>query len=670
MSHTPGHIVIPPSNVNDPPEILPLANEEPFTLDTFATLLRSHTTAKKTLILARLETLDTTTSPPIVRHFWYSAHQLNKVIFRKYGESGSYLFRLHAMNPLTNTEIVGDVQYFAVDAAGDKGFRDLDGDTANVKDGVGVQPDNQQASAKFSLPQLLNSSRTSLTQPRITSISATPSPPTIRKQTFKHLMQNSLGPTRSSLRIAELAISQNVTLKDLTYERVSASLPTIIPLPADATLASESSLVLAVTPERADLLLGEWGVVMMDPGWEGSVELKTASVEDFLIMQGMEFKEATDVGKAKSGVIGRLRERIEGGIHGGKDEKGIASSGVDVVAPSTSLSPNSARPDIRLVTRPSVDEEGEPITGNAEDASDANIAPNSLPTTLKLTLLPKSIPPSSPTLPSPSAQPSSSPLSDVNKPPNPFAPTSHVQSHTYSSPDDAHPHTRASTGYQTIVGVQSFPNPPTVPSRREAHQDGVHFTYAVDDGGGGMGPTEWSVGVFGSLGRKMSRSLGALAGESKSTNADVNTIDTATKSAPYINNTDTKPTPPPPTAPPPTYTATYLGTDDDYLRRAPLRAYFALHALDSSDALLFDMPSQVLKDAGLALTNTQPSPSSSAASLDPYSGENHGTSGWSFFRRKDGRTSSVVPRSSRGGTEERKGIGGLVGWCLGGEEDN
>ena len=93
---------------------IPANSEEPFTLETLETLIDDHHKERKSFILARVETRDPALPKRSAFHY-YAAHHLNKVIFRKYGPKCEYLFRLCALNPMTNTEIVGDVKYFMVD---------------------------------------------------------------------------------------------------------------------------------------------------------------------------------------------------------------------------------------------------------------------------------------------------------------------------------------------------------------------------------------------------------------------------------------------------------------------------------------------------------------------------------------------------------------------------
>lgn len=109
----------------DPIDTLSPSYLEPFTLETIGSLIQSHRKAGQCLILARIETLDqeqadsfSNGSMPIPRFQYYSAHHLNKILFRTGGPESEYIFRLYATDPLTKKDIVGNVIYFAVEPAG------------------------------------------------------------------------------------------------------------------------------------------------------------------------------------------------------------------------------------------------------------------------------------------------------------------------------------------------------------------------------------------------------------------------------------------------------------------------------------------------------------------------------------------------------------------------
>ncbi|KAG0334854.1 hypothetical protein BG000_007996 [Podila horticola] len=89
-------------------------DEDPFTLDSFENLMRMHATKGKDFILARVTTQDPNDESKHY-HSYYSAHQINKVLFRTQPDEG-LLHRMKARNPLNNMLVVGDVHYYIITA--------------------------------------------------------------------------------------------------------------------------------------------------------------------------------------------------------------------------------------------------------------------------------------------------------------------------------------------------------------------------------------------------------------------------------------------------------------------------------------------------------------------------------------------------------------------------
>ena len=87
--------------------------EESFTLETFGNLLKAARAGNKDFIIARVTTLDPTGPKPQLFHSHYSAHQINKILFRTQPEE-ALLHRMKSRNPLNNMLIVGNVDYFVV----------------------------------------------------------------------------------------------------------------------------------------------------------------------------------------------------------------------------------------------------------------------------------------------------------------------------------------------------------------------------------------------------------------------------------------------------------------------------------------------------------------------------------------------------------------------------
>ncbi|KAI8612420.1 hypothetical protein BC830DRAFT_562341 [Chytriomyces sp. MP71] len=92
--------------------------EDSFSLDSFADLISAHENANppgtRAFIIARVQTWDHK-HPDRAYYSYYDAFQLNKIMFQTQVYFDKRLIhRLHVLNPLTNTDIIGDVQYFII----------------------------------------------------------------------------------------------------------------------------------------------------------------------------------------------------------------------------------------------------------------------------------------------------------------------------------------------------------------------------------------------------------------------------------------------------------------------------------------------------------------------------------------------------------------------------
>ena len=88
--------------------------EEPFTHWSFEKIIALHSLNKTNFICARVKTVDPENVSKDI-YSYYSAHLLNKVLFKiQIKEEEKYLSRMSVFNPATNTEIIGDIQYFII----------------------------------------------------------------------------------------------------------------------------------------------------------------------------------------------------------------------------------------------------------------------------------------------------------------------------------------------------------------------------------------------------------------------------------------------------------------------------------------------------------------------------------------------------------------------------
>ncbi|KAI8590862.1 hypothetical protein BDZ88DRAFT_505929 [Geranomyces variabilis] len=95
--------------------------EDSFSLETFGDLIEAHRASEpvgtKELIIARVQTWDHK-QPERAYYSYYNAYHLNKILIKTQRYKGKRLIhRLHVLNPLTNTDIIGNVQYFHVQGA-------------------------------------------------------------------------------------------------------------------------------------------------------------------------------------------------------------------------------------------------------------------------------------------------------------------------------------------------------------------------------------------------------------------------------------------------------------------------------------------------------------------------------------------------------------------------
>lgn len=103
---------IDPEMIGKPDEYFDGRNEECFVLDSFNSLIQAARCAKKDFLMARVMTLDPN-DPTKTYWSYYSAHQLNKILFRTQTEE-LLLHRMRCRNPLNNMLIVGSVHYFSI----------------------------------------------------------------------------------------------------------------------------------------------------------------------------------------------------------------------------------------------------------------------------------------------------------------------------------------------------------------------------------------------------------------------------------------------------------------------------------------------------------------------------------------------------------------------------
>lgn len=104
--------ILPAANPCEVVDVLDAMDEDPFTLETFESMINLHAEKELDFLIARVQTVD----PDDDSRFYYSyyaAHHINKVLFRAQPEEG-LLHRMRAKNPLNNMTIIGDVHYYVI----------------------------------------------------------------------------------------------------------------------------------------------------------------------------------------------------------------------------------------------------------------------------------------------------------------------------------------------------------------------------------------------------------------------------------------------------------------------------------------------------------------------------------------------------------------------------
>ncbi|KAI8607134.1 hypothetical protein BC830DRAFT_1175655, partial [Chytriomyces sp. MP71] len=129
--------------------------EDSFSLESFADLISAHENANpagtRAFIIARVQTWDHK-HPERAYYSYYDAFQLNKILFQTQVYFDKKLIhRLHVLNPLTNTDIIGDVQYFIIRTVQTEKMSSLTRPKVMFMEPEGSISDDQPSMARLSL---------------------------------------------------------------------------------------------------------------------------------------------------------------------------------------------------------------------------------------------------------------------------------------------------------------------------------------------------------------------------------------------------------------------------------------------------------------------------------------------------------------------------------------
>jgi hypothetical protein len=96
-----------------PGRCISLLTQDPFTLESFRQLALDYLTLDKELVVAQVASKSFNSDE--VCFSYYHANYFNKALFRKRLKGGFMtIVRLHLLNPLTNTSIIGNINYYKI----------------------------------------------------------------------------------------------------------------------------------------------------------------------------------------------------------------------------------------------------------------------------------------------------------------------------------------------------------------------------------------------------------------------------------------------------------------------------------------------------------------------------------------------------------------------------
>ncbi|KAJ3031964.1 hypothetical protein HK097_005392, partial [Rhizophlyctis rosea] len=297
MSDPVGTSLVFPTSADGGTQSIPVTSMDPFTQESFLSLFDGHARAGKRLLIARVQSICTTSHNPT--YSYYSAHQLNKILFRKFGPHDEYLFRLVANNPLTNTEIVGNVDYFVVEKG--EGMKLVE---AGADPSAPASPTSPTAKSHgLSLPSLSPSRKPS---------SRRPSSPTDRQSTMSALMRKAIGDSKDRIRVAEMSVTLssatvNSVMKPVDSSTAKATTPSSahnstgsLHLPMSSNQAASFLMASKVSVKR------ESGAgTVGEPPPDVGVHILQVSAEDLVILGASEFKSVSGSGRPTSKSLDR-----------------------------------------------------------------------------------------------------------------------------------------------------------------------------------------------------------------------------------------------------------------------------------------------------------------------------------------------------------------------------
>ncbi|KNE59633.1 hypothetical protein AMAG_03888 [Allomyces macrogynus ATCC 38327] len=608
-------------------DALPLSHVEPFTLDTLDALIEQREALGKRLLLARVATLvdlDAATVEHGVRYFFYDAHCLNKILFRCFGRDQDYLFRLYALNPMTNTDIVGDVDYFIVEREPISvvlpAARPAVHGTAPPKAPPAL-PDLDAIVTPSGVLTLTDDARATLSDIAAVSAARRPSVMSTTSETGCLIQHRAALDDESDDSLLPPPRPTSPTAHPLPLSRTASARSTVaVPALPGAPLSGTES---TVTRQFAALMERSLGA---NVAGIKIAELVGPNLDRVLARSAYHLHSASGVaapsGKTGSGVMVHVSTKSSDSILA---KTMPAARGAQARSSQLDLSPPTNSPNHRSIPR-SVDDIAKRTTLNRPTRTVSDRAP------------------AAPRHPRPDASPTSAVRSDchLDTPPLPLdrpisalavtttplhLRASITQLRTSSGGDE-----RAS-GWKLKLRAKAAQGPP----RPTTSADTIAAQFKSAGADAAVRGSRASVAATGAPaadpGSKRPSSPRTANSGSSSPGDSAPTVQPriisgvrgltrpGLRSIPRARSNSTDSLPPTPTGP--TYRAVYIGSDDDYLALGHIRHLFAANAVSADDMRLFAIPPEVLLEEGILLPDLVNDPDllamTSGATLDASS---------------------------------------------------
>ncbi|KAJ3365512.1 hypothetical protein GGF31_008537 [Allomyces arbusculus] len=615
-------------------DTLPFSQVEPFTLDTLDALIKQRVALGKSLLLARVATLADPDAATVehsdVRYFYYDAHCLNKILFRCYGHDQDYLFRLYALNPMTNTDIVGDVDYFIVErepipVAIPAVRPTVQGTAAPPKlPFIKTVPDPDAIVTPSGVLTLTDDARATLSDIAAVSAARRPSVMSTTSETGC-LIQHHAALDDESNESLPPARSTSPSAHPLPLSRTASARSTVaVPaLPAASSSGTES----AVSPQFAALMERSLGA---NVAGIKIAELVGPNLDRVLARSAYQLRSASGVAAPRSKTESAVMVQVST-----KSSDSILAKTMPAVRDTQAP---TSQPDPKPTTK---DPTHRPIPRSVDDIVKRT-------TLMRPTRTVSDRAPAAPRHPRPEASPSrpaSAVRSDchLDTPPMALArPTSaltvtttplHLRASVTQLGRKSGGDVKAASAWKMTLRAKATQGPPR-PTTTSADTIAAHSKSGAGVDAAGRGSrtslaAASATPVTDSGSKRPSTPRSSSSGPAPQVDTGptgqpriISGVRCLTRPGPRSiprarsDSTDSLPT----STPTPTYRAVYIGSDDDYLALGHIRHLFAANAASTDDMRLFAIPPEVLLEKGILLPDLVNDPDllamTSGATLD------------------------------------------------------